>query len=95
MPVEPDTVDDSQLSGKAFTVAGMTSLVAAVRATGAKQPLLLGGLNYSNDLTGWLAHAPTPAPSKGTSRKRSAAKSGAVVGMGIPAKLLDSFDSTT
>ena len=55
VPIENDEED---VSGATFPVAGMASLVAAVRATGATQPLLLGGLNYANDLTGWLANAP-------------------------------------
>jgi endoglucanase len=42
----------------AYEAAGMQSLVDAVRSTGAGQPLLLGGLNYSSDLGGWFAHAP-------------------------------------
>ena len=46
------------LGGGTFPAVGMTTLVAAVRAAGATQPLLLGGLNYANDLTGWLANAP-------------------------------------
>jgi hypothetical protein len=43
---------------RAYTAAGMQSLVNAVRSTGATQPLLLGGLNYSSELGGWAAHAP-------------------------------------
>jgi len=46
-----------------YTVAGMSQLVAAIRAGGAKQPIMLGGLNYSNDLSGWLAHEPTDSDS--------------------------------
>jgi endoglucanase len=41
-----------------WQAAGMQQLVTAVRATGAKQPLLLGGLNWSNDLSGWLHWRP-------------------------------------
>ena len=52
-------VDDTQpLTSATYPVAGMTALVAAVRDAGAPQPVWLGGLNYSNDLTGWLAHRP-------------------------------------
>jgi endoglucanase len=56
VPIEPDT---EATHGGTYIATGMDSLVHAVRATGATQPLLLGGLNYSNDLTGWLDHAPT------------------------------------
>ena len=38
--------------------AGMQDLVDAVRATGARNVLVVGGLSYANDLSGWLAHAP-------------------------------------
>ena len=43
----------------AYRAAGMQQLVDAVRSTGAGQPLLLGGLDYALDLSGWAAHAPT------------------------------------
>jgi hypothetical protein len=42
-----------------FAVAGMQTLVNTVRATGATNVLMLGGLAYANDLTGWLANEPT------------------------------------
>jgi hypothetical protein len=45
-------------SGPAYRAAGMQALVDAVRSTGATQPLLLGGLDYSSQLSGWAAHAP-------------------------------------
>jgi len=38
--------------------AGMQRLVDAIRATGARQPLMLGGLAWSNDLSGWLRWRP-------------------------------------
>jgi hypothetical protein len=41
-----------------FVVTGMETLVQAIRSVGANQPILLGGLDYSNDLTEWLASRP-------------------------------------
>lgn len=41
-----------------YQAAGMQALVNAVRSTGARQPILLGGLNYANDLSQWLQHMP-------------------------------------
>ena len=38
--------------------AGMQQLVNAVRSTGSKHPLLLGGINWGNDLSGWLRWRP-------------------------------------
>jgi endoglucanase len=53
------TADDTQaLTSGHFTTVGMTDLVAAIRAAGAHQPIMLGGLDYSNDLSGWLEHRP-------------------------------------
>jgi endoglucanase len=42
----------------AYRTAGMQQLVNAVRSTGATQPLMLGGIDYSGDVRGWLAHEP-------------------------------------
>jgi hypothetical protein len=55
-PVEDD---GEQVSGKTYTAVGMTQVVAAIRAAGARQPILLGGLDYANDLTEWLRYAPS------------------------------------
>ena len=44
--------------GSAWRSAGMQALVDAVRGAGATQPLLLGGIRWANDLSGWLAHEP-------------------------------------
>ena len=41
-----------------FAVAGMQTLVNTVRNTGATNILLLGGLGWSSDLTGWVANKP-------------------------------------
>jgi endoglucanase len=46
-------------SGAAVPVAGFQTLVNAVRATGAKNVIMLGGLAFSNDETQWLQFRPT------------------------------------
>ncbi|HEX3834525.1 MAG TPA: cellulase family glycosylhydrolase [Solirubrobacteraceae bacterium] len=38
---------------------GMQYLVDQIRATGATQPILLGGLTFANDLSQWLANEPS------------------------------------
>jgi len=43
-----------------WQTAGMRQLLDVVRSTGADtQLVILGGLNWSNDLSGWLSHEPT------------------------------------
>jgi len=46
-------------SGVGFAVAGMQTLINTVRATGATNILMLGGLAWSNDLSQWLANKPS------------------------------------
>jgi len=41
-----------------YAVAGMQSLVTAVRSAGSSNVLMLGGLEYSNSLTQWLSYLP-------------------------------------
>jgi endoglucanase len=55
-PDQPDT--DTHLDGGTYTTVGMKTLVNVVRASGAAQPIILGGLDYANDLGGWLGAAP-------------------------------------
>jgi hypothetical protein len=45
--------------GIGYPVVGMQGLIDVVRGTGARNVILLGGLAYANDLTGWLASEPT------------------------------------
>jgi len=52
------TVNAGNGVGAAWKSAGMQDLVTAVRSTGATTVLMLGGLAYSDDLSGWLAHVP-------------------------------------
>ncbi|MFJ1754287.1 cellulase family glycosylhydrolase [Kitasatospora sp. NPDC088134] len=49
----------SACPGIDYTVSGMQTLVNAVRAAGANNVIMLGGLAYSNDLGQWLSHKPT------------------------------------
>jgi hypothetical protein len=49
----------SPCTGISYPVAGMQQMVNAVRGTGANNVILLGGEEYSNDLTGWLQNEPT------------------------------------
>jgi len=48
----------STYDGTTFTTLGMQALVAAIRATGARQPILVAGRDYANDLGEWLARRP-------------------------------------
>ncbi len=45
--------------GTSFAIAGMNSLISAVRSSGAQNVVMAGGLAYSNDLSQWLAYKPT------------------------------------
>ena len=44
--------------GISYGVAGMQTLVNAVRATGADNVIMVGGLAYANDLSQWLKYKP-------------------------------------
>jgi hypothetical protein len=46
-------------AGISYPVAGMQTLVNTVRATGASNVIMLGGLAYANDLSQWLTYRPT------------------------------------
>lgn len=45
--------------GVGYPVAGMQTLVDAVRSTGALNPVLVGGLAWANDMSGWSRHRPS------------------------------------
>jgi len=51
--------DGGTCSGIPYQVAGFQSLLNTVRATGATNVVMIGGLAYSNDLTQWLTYKPT------------------------------------
>jgi hypothetical protein len=55
-PVEDDQT--ATAGHVTYPVQGMAAVVAAIREAGAQQPVLLGGLDYANDLGQWLAFAP-------------------------------------
>jgi hypothetical protein len=41
-----------------WNAVGMQTLIGAIRGTGATNPLMVGGLDWANDLSGWLTHQP-------------------------------------
>jgi hypothetical protein len=45
-------------TGISYPVAGMQALVTTVRAAGAKNVIMLGGLGYASDLSEWLKNEP-------------------------------------
>lgn len=49
---------DGCTTSQGWRAAGMQSLVDAVRGTGARQPIILNGLGWGNDLSQWLAYRP-------------------------------------
>jgi endoglucanase len=46
-------------TGDSFTAAGMNELIAAVRATGARNVLAVGGIFWAEVLNGWLQYRPS------------------------------------
>ena len=54
----PDGHKTDYTTGLTWRSAGMQDLVDAVRETGAKQALIVKGLDWGNDLSGWKAHQP-------------------------------------
>jgi hypothetical protein len=53
--------DGGNCAGLGYTAAGMQSLLDAVRNAGAKNLVLLGGVQYSNTLTQWVKYKPNDA----------------------------------
>jgi hypothetical protein len=49
----------ASVCGTSFDIAGMNSLIGAVRSTGSTNVVMAGGLAYSNDLSQWLENKPT------------------------------------
>jgi endoglucanase len=60
-PNEPcftQAYDENEDPTTHYKIAGMQTLVDAIRATGATQPVMVGGLDYADDLSQWAEHAP-------------------------------------
>jgi endoglucanase len=57
-PCDTSAYDENEVKTTPYRVAGLQTLVDAIRGTGATQPVMTGGLNFANDLTGWVDHAP-------------------------------------
>jgi endoglucanase len=51
--------DGGTCAGVSFQAAGMQEIVTAIRATGATNVIALGGVQYSNALSQWLAYKPS------------------------------------
>jgi Cellulase (glycosyl hydrolase family 5) len=47
-----------QPGGLTYRAVGMQDLVTAIRSAGASQPLMIGGLDYANDLAKWRQYQP-------------------------------------
>ena len=56
--------DGGTCKGIAYETAGMQTLVDAIRATGATNAIALGGLQWSNLLSQWLAYKPNDPQNK-------------------------------
>ena len=46
--------DAEKKANRGFECVGMKALLAAVRSTGARNPVIVSGLFWTNDLTGWV-----------------------------------------
>lgn len=57
--VGPDGKHTGYTTSYSWRTAGMQQMIAAVRDAGATQPLIVNGVDWANDESGWLAHAPT------------------------------------
>ncbi len=56
--VGPGGVTTGYQTKYTWQTAGMQTLITAIRQAGAAQPILVNGLDWSNDDSGWLAHRP-------------------------------------
>jgi hypothetical protein len=54
----PNANDQQPFDGNRYVALGHQQLVDAIRGTGAKQPIIVAGRDYGNDLGEWLANKP-------------------------------------
>jgi endoglucanase len=57
-PCVTNAYDQNENPTTHYRIAGMQELVNTIRATGATQPVMAGGLDFANDLSQWVAHKP-------------------------------------
>src|SRR5690348_5086489 len=58
VPCVTQAYDDNGNPTARYQIAGMQTLLTAVRNTGATQPVMTGGLDFANDLSQWVDNAP-------------------------------------
>jgi hypothetical protein len=58
IPCFTQAYDENENPTTTYRIAGMQTLVDAIRAAGATQPVMVGGLDYADDLSQWVEHAP-------------------------------------
>ena len=58
LPCFTQAYDENDNPTTSYRIAGMQTLVDAIRATGATQPVMVGGLDFADDLSQWVEHAP-------------------------------------
>ena len=57
-PCDTSAYDEDGNRTSSYQVASLQTLLDTIRATGATQPVLAGGLDFANDLSQWVDHAP-------------------------------------
>jgi hypothetical protein len=57
-PCDTSAYDANGIKTVPYRVAGLQTLLDTIRAAGATQPVLTGGLDFANDLSQWGDHAP-------------------------------------
>jgi hypothetical protein len=53
------TIDSVYAGQPRYEAVGLQSLVSTIRSTGARQPIVLGGIDYNADLSRLLSHLPS------------------------------------